>query len=93
MLIKNKSKKHSELFKNTLIWKDSVSFIKWNTFRRLFIFLSYSLPFNSFSSISYSFFLIDFVTLDMCFYDDDNNKIYTIIISIIIIIIYLLVRY
>ena len=56
-LIKNMSKKHSGLFLKKHLYK-----------KKLFIFLSYSLQFPCFFSILYSFPLIDFVTIDMCFY-------------------------
>ena len=68
MLIKNKSKKHSELFKNTFILKNS-PFLNVTPFVFLFTFsILISSILTSFFSILYSFPLIDFVILDMCFY-------------------------
>ena len=68
MLIKNKSKKHSELFKNKFVLKNS-PFLNVTPFVFLFTFsILISSILTSFFSILYSFPLIDFVILDMCFY-------------------------
>ena len=95
MLIKNKSPRNVRIFLRKHLFKkkkDSV-FLNVTPFVDYLYILTSSLPFTGFFSFFplYSFPLMNFVTLDMCFYLVINSKEFIIIIIIIIITIFTII--